>query len=249
MHHRQPGDLDQELRIGGDHTTGRGAPRPGKDTQLMTSGMISRAIRLGRTTVFAVGLAVILAVVFGVATTALAAVPGDPFRLGRINSIDRLSTLVGTTANAMLRVDNNGSGPALSLEAGAGNPPIVVNAAAGKATNLNADELDGQDSSAFLPAEIYEKSASQEISPDSSAGTTAICDSGDVAVSGSYAISQAGARLEVNSERRVDDRFDLETGQINPSGWHVIAGNPDTSTSGTITVYVNCADRAPLHTP
>jgi hypothetical protein len=213
----------------------------------MTSRVRSEAIKLGKMTVFAVGLAVILAVLLGVATTALAAVPGDPFRLGRINSIDRLSTLVGTTANAMLRVDNNGTGPALSLEAGAGNPPVVVNAAAGKATNLDADELDGQDSSEFLPAEIYEKSASQTISPDSSAGTTATCDSGDVAVSGSYATS--GARLEVTSERRVDDRFDEEMGETNPSGWHVIAGNPSTSESGTLTVYVNCADRAPAHTP
>lgn len=215
--------------------------------------MMSRAkygvIKVGRTAVFAVGLAVILAVVLGVATTALAAVRGDPFRLGRINSIDRLSTLAGTTAKAMLRVDNNGTGPALSLEAGAGNPPVVVNAAAGTATNLDADELDGQDSSAFLPAEIYEKSATQEISPDSSSGTTVTCDTGDVAVSGSYAISQAGANLEINSERRVDDRFDEEMGQIKPSGWHVISSNPDTSTSGTITVYVNCADRVPLHAP
>jgi hypothetical protein len=213
----------------------------------MTSRVRSGAIKLSRATIFAVGVAVILAVVLGVATTALAAVPGDPFRLGRINSIDRLSTLVGTTANAMLRVDNNGTGPALSLEAGAGSPPIVVNAAAGKATNLDADELDGQDSSAFLPAEIYENSASQTISPDSSAGTTATCDAGDVAVSGSYAIS--GVRLEVTSERRVDDRFDEEMGQTNPSGWHVIADNPDTSAGGTLTVYVNCADRAPIHTP
>jgi hypothetical protein len=53
-----------------------------------------------------------------------------------------------------------------------------------------------------------------------------------------------GARV-----RRVDDRFDAETGQINPSGWHVIADNPDTTESGDLTVYVNCADRSPAHTP
>ena len=215
----------------------------------MTSRWKSEAMKLGRATVFAVGLAVILSMVLGVATTALAAMPGDPFRLGRINSIDRLSTLAGTTANAMLRVDNDGTGPALSLQAGANRPPVVVNAAAGTATNLDADQLDGQDSTDFLPAEIYEKSASQEISPDSSAGTTATCDTGDVAGSGSYAITQTGASLEVTSERRVDDRFDEETGQTNPSGWHVIAENPDTSAEGTITVNVNCADRAPLHSP
>jgi len=215
----------------------------------MTNNSMSRVMRLGRAKVFAVGLAVVLTVVLGVATTAPTAVPGDPFRLGRVNYIDRLSTLVGTTANAMLRVDNNGTGPALSLEVGAGNPPVVVNAAAGKATNLDADELDGQNSSAFLPAEIYEKSASQEIFPGSSSGTTATCDPGDLAVSGSYTISQSGARPVVTSERRVDDRFDEEAGHTNPSGWHVIADNPDASESGTLTVYVNCADRAPVHTP
>jgi len=174
----------------------------------MTSRVRTGAIKFGRATVFAVGLAVILSVLLGFVTTALAAVPGDPFRLGKVNSIDRLSTLAGTTANAMLRVDNNGTGPALSLEAGASRPPVVVNAAAGTATNLDADKLDGQDSSAFLPAEIYEKSASQTISPGSSSGTTTSCDPGDVAVSGSYAISQTGATLDVTSERRVDDRFD-----------------------------------------
>src|SRR5215204_451114 len=179
-----------------------------KGTQRMTNNSMSRVMRLGRAKVFAVGLAVVLTVVLGVATTAPTAVPGDPFRLGKVNSIDRLSTLAGTTANAMLRVDNNGTGPALSLEAGAGRPPVVVNAAAGTATNLDADKLDGQDSSAFLPAEIYEKSASQTISPGSSSGTTTSCDPGDVAVSGSYAISQTGATLDVTSERRVDDRFD-----------------------------------------
>lgn len=42
----------------------------------------------GRATVFAVGLAVILAVVLGVATATLAAVPGDPFRLGKGNTIN-----------------------------------------------------------------------------------------------------------------------------------------------------------------
>jgi hypothetical protein len=44
---------------------------------------------------------VILALVFGVAATSLAAVPGDPFKLGKINTMDRVSTLV-----------NEGIGPA-----------------------------------------------------------------------------------------------------------------------------------------
>ncbi len=81
---------------------------------------------------------------------ALAAVPGDPFKLGKINSINRLSTLVGSVTGPLLKVDNNGGGPALRLEANSGKPPLVVNAGAGKATNLNADKLDNLDQSAFL---------------------------------------------------------------------------------------------------
>ena len=67
---------------------------------------------IGRATVFMVGLAVTLALLSGIATAALASVPGDPFKLGRTNTINRLSTLVGAVDNALLRIDNNhGPGP------------------------------------------------------------------------------------------------------------------------------------------
>ena len=41
------------------------------------------------------GLAMTLALMLGGATTALAAVPGDPFKLGRVNTINALTSLVG----------------------------------------------------------------------------------------------------------------------------------------------------------
>jgi hypothetical protein len=73
---------------------------------------------VGRATVFVVGLFVILAVVFGSpGTAALAAVPGDPFRLGRTNVIDNMSTLVGNVASPMLKIDNASSdGGATALQ-------------------------------------------------------------------------------------------------------------------------------------
>ena len=113
----------------------------------MVRSIFSKVMWVGRATVFLVGLAVILALVFGVTTAAFAALskPGDPFKLGVINEINRLTTLVGARTGAMLKVDNNGAGSALQLEAGAGKPPLVVKANSGTATNLSADRLDGVD--------------------------------------------------------------------------------------------------------
>lgn len=118
----------------------------------MIRSVASKAMWVGRTTAAVIGLAIALAVVFGVATMALAAVPGDPFKLGKVNSINKVSNLVGSVTGPLLKVDNNGGGPALSLEANSGKPPLVVNAAAGKARNLNADKLDNKDSTEFADA-------------------------------------------------------------------------------------------------
>ena len=104
-----------------------------------------------RATVFMVGLAVTLALISGIATAALAAVPGDPFKLGRANTINRLSTLVGAVDNALLRIDNNSGGlsaTALDLQVEPGAPPMKVNSDA-QVANLNADELDGHTASDF----------------------------------------------------------------------------------------------------
>jgi hypothetical protein len=69
------------------------------------------------------------------------------FHLDHSNNVTTTPTkLTATLANQVLKIDNNGTGPALSLEANAGRAPLVVNASAGKATNLNADKLDGKDS-------------------------------------------------------------------------------------------------------
>jgi len=116
---------------------------------------------IGRATVFTVGLAVTLALIFGAATAALAAVPGDPFKLGRTNTIDNLSTLVGSVNNPMLKIDNNDAGDsatALDLRVESGQAPMKVDSST-KVTNLNADKLDGNDASEFLGADDQAASA------------------------------------------------------------------------------------------
>jgi hypothetical protein len=103
--------------------------------------IFSKVIWVGRATVFMVGLSVILALVFGLASTAFAH-KGDRgmFHLGHRNVASAVSTLV-----------NNGVGPALNLQVSPGEPPLTVNSSAAVA-NLNADKVDGQDANAFLGA-------------------------------------------------------------------------------------------------
>jgi hypothetical protein len=58
----------------------------------------------------------------------------------------------------MLRIDNGSTGPsatALELVVEPGKPPLRVDPAAGTATGLDADELDGKDGSAFFSGETY----------------------------------------------------------------------------------------------
>lgn len=121
--------------------------------------ILMKAMLVGRATVLTMGLAVTLALFVGAATTALAAVPGDPFKLGKTNQINRLSSLVGTTAGFILKVDNNGTGPALDLQVGPSTTqpanktvaPMKVDSQA-QVVNLNSDELDGKDSTDFARA-------------------------------------------------------------------------------------------------
>ena len=107
-------------------------------------GIFEKVMWVGKATTFGVGLTVTLALVLGSASVALAAVPGDPFKLGRVNTINKISTLVGSASTALLKIDNNGTGPALDLEVGSG-APLKVNSDK-KVTNLNADQVDDKDS-------------------------------------------------------------------------------------------------------
>ena len=144
---------------------------------------MKKAVRVGRATLLALGVGVVLALVLGVATVALAAVPGDPFKLGQVNAIRNATTTlrasfqglpVGTRPVLEVVQEQGSGGPALRVENASSNgiggqaiqvkvppnrSPISVNPDAGK-SNLNVDKLDGQDDEDFLSASrIYAKTA------------------------------------------------------------------------------------------
>jgi hypothetical protein len=120
----------------------------------------------------AVTTAIVLALV--IAGTTLAAAPGDPLKLGMTNTINAATTWSGAATSRLLQisntstaagaralsvlsnaaastlyVQNTGNGSGIQIQVAAGKPPLTVNGAAGKATNLNADKLDGLDSLAL----------------------------------------------------------------------------------------------------
>ena len=120
----------------------------------MTTKVIGRVMWLARGTATLLGLALLLAVVLGVATTANAAV-GDPFKLGEVNAVNKITGLVGASDGVLLSITNNGDGSALRLQVKPGKAPVSVNPEAGTATGLSADKLDGKDSAAFLGKSEY----------------------------------------------------------------------------------------------
>ena len=83
------------------------------------------------------GLALVMALLFGVASMALGATGGN-FLLGKKNVASAISTLV-----------KKGPGPALSLVVEANQPPLKVNSTA-KVDNLNVDTVDGLEGASFV---------------------------------------------------------------------------------------------------
>jgi hypothetical protein len=119
---------------------------------------VGKIMWVGRATVFLVGLAVVLALLFGGATMAFAAATGDPFRLGQVNRInDALTTLIGSNNGAMLAIDNDSTATAaraLDLRVEENRAPMRVNSDR-VVTNLNADLLDGQEAGDLAESRGY----------------------------------------------------------------------------------------------
>jgi hypothetical protein len=123
----------------------------------MLGRVAKRAVWVGRVSVFLVGLAVILAMVFGVASTALGR-NGQALILGKAaNTATKVTGLVGRVASGeALMVKNPSGGEALRLSVGDPTAapatktvaPMSVDSSA-KVENLNADRLDGNSSEEF----------------------------------------------------------------------------------------------------
>lgn len=229
----------------------------------MTTKVIGRVMWLAGGTATLLGLALMLAVVIGAATTANAAA-GDPLKLGETNAVNKITKLVGSSDGVLLSISNNGGG-ALRLEVKPGKAPVSVNPEAGTATGLSADKLDGKDSGAFLGKgdkafnsdrldgldsfDFLQENERDDFLPNdtytvsnpvrtSGGGVTevqgAFCDGGDVVLSG------GGGTIE-NEGRDDDLLFSSPNGS---SSWTVTVS--DNGAPSTVSVEAVCADFPPL---
>src|SRR5436190_972972 len=92
-----------------------------------------------------------IAVFLAVGGTTYAAT-GDFLKLGNPNSANAPTSLSAPVAGKALQVTNTSTGAgatALGLNAASGHPPFTVNSGT-KVANLNADKLDGLDSSGLV---------------------------------------------------------------------------------------------------
>jgi FlaG/FlaF family flagellin (archaellin) len=89
------------------------------------------------------------------------AATGGSFILGQSNSASSTTSLSAPVAGKALQVTNTSTGAgatALGLNVASGHPPFTVNSGA-KVANLNADKLDGIDSTGFLPSSSVQRLA------------------------------------------------------------------------------------------
>jgi hypothetical protein len=140
----------------------------------MLRNAASKVMWVGRATVFVVGLAVIVALVLGVATAALGA-NGDVFRVGQSNFASAVSVL-----------DKSGAGPALRLLVDSG-APLAVNSST-KVSNLNADRLDGKHATQIGVNGLQEVVVVSASDSDSPKSAQASCPAGKRVVGTGYDI-------------------------------------------------------------
>ena len=134
---------------------------------------------------FLVGLAVILAALFGLASTAFGA-NGDFWKLGRGNAATKTTALGGMLGanGAMLKLVNKNGGTddtALRLEVQAGEAPMSVNSGA-RVDGLNADRVDGQDVSQIGVNGLQRVEVESPTNSSSPKQITASCPQGKVLV-------------------------------------------------------------------
>jgi hypothetical protein len=190
----------------------------------MIRSALSKVAWVGRTTSMVFGLALVMALILGVASMALGA-NGDFFKVGKANIASAVSVLT-----------KRGAGPALSLKVDRG-APLAVNSDT-KVAKLNADKLDGKNATQIG---VNGLERVHSISPsDSSSPKIAqvFCPEGKVLVGTGYDLNGGTSGFPPNELTEVViDRLEPSLSSV-----FVLANETDsTSANWSVTAYAMCA--------
>ena len=172
---------------------------------IMLKSAASKAMSVGRFASAVFGLALVLALMFGVTSVALAA-NGQPFLLGRAtNAATALTKLTANVNGAAMQVQNNNAGTddtALSLAVQEGEAPMRVNSDA-RVPNLNADKIDGKDSDQIGVNGLERVFSISAFNSESPKTATVFCPAGKRVVGTGYDIFGATEGSHPNQEANI----------------------------------------------
>ena len=203
----------------------------------MLANTTKKVMLVGKATTFMVGLAVILALTVGLASSAIAGTGvGATFNLGKTNTVNAITKLAGSVVGPSLTIDNNSTGAAataLDLQVEAGKAPMKVNSQT-KVALLNADKIDGQEAGAFMAARTYVVDEDIPLPGGGSVSETVSCDAGDVALGGGHLNAAQATHVEASGP------------SLDPGAWQIVALNGSANSNNALVATVRCADLPPL---
>ena len=192
------------------------------------------------------------------------AATGGNFLLGKSNSASSTTSLAAPVAGKGLQVTNTSTGAgatALGLTAASGHPPFTVNSGT-KVANLNADKLDGIDSTGFLSSSnlrklVWSATASSTATPETIATVGPYTIKGECFGLGGSAVTP-NVRLFVNGPAgTVNSMFDETQDDDTDMGSHstglLIPASTDTEilssgATSALRVYLRIGGMAMLKT-
>ena len=201
--------------------------------------VLKKVMFVGKATTFMVGLAMILALTVGVAGAAFGA-NGANFLLGKSNTANVITQLVGSVAGPGLQIDNNSTdaaATALELQVEAGKAPMKVNSDT-QVANLNADKVDGLNASQLGGLSgVQQVGVAGVENSDDIRVTFATCPEGKIAIGG-------GARMNgfINVAALHESRQEFSS----PRTWRVAAHeHGPTDKVWALDAYAICASASP----
>jgi hypothetical protein len=160
------------------------------------------------------------------------AATGGNFILGQSNSATSTTALSAGPTGPAFKATNTSTGTAGSFNVAAGHPPLTVNSGT-KVTNLNADKLDGLDSTSFVSSSKLQRVGPVTVTVASGTITAPIATLGHFSFAGVCTRGGSGGNDEVGTTIASDVAHSAFA-SLTQAGAGTAAGEADMLSSGLV---------------